>query len=285
LLTKPIGFTLNPFTLLANGIRNALYPISKHYYHKNYGLTIIENPDSLLTIANYVPRFCANVAQEGDINALAQQYKKHQEQFPDTDIIFYGDSRGAATMFNFIALHQPTEVKAAVLEGIFDSIDHVIKHIYYLNKSVRFEKLLHKLFALSATKYKRNGISPRECAEIMGDTIPLLFVTSLKDESVASQCTLYLYKRLKSRGHTNIHLLVLKNSAHTIYIIDDPNDQQLYETTVHAFYKYYGLPHNADKAALGQQSFLASQPTVEELTTQYPLPQCALCSYHEGSHA
>lgn len=277
-LRKPTGFTLNPFTTFMHGIRRDLFPLAERFFGEKYGITVIDNPHSRFTVLNYVPKFAAaNIGQTKDINTLHKYYNKHVKLHPNTNVILYGDSRGAATTFNFIALHKPQQIKAAVLEGIFDTVPHCIKHFAYDNKSVETEERLHQLLSMTMWKYRKNGINPRQCAETITDDIPLLFVTSLKDGICPPQGTIGLYKRLKERGHQKVHLLVLKDAFHPAYMMDNPEDKQLYETIVHAFYKHYNLPHNAHKAVKGQQPFLATQPAAKELAKLYPLPQCELC--------
>jgi hypothetical protein len=279
-LRKPTCFTTNPFTAFMNGVRrDLLFPLAQRFFGEKYGITVIDNPNSKLTVANYIPKFAASsVGQKKDIKALHKYYKKHIKNNPDTDIVLYGDSRGAATIFNFISLHKPEQVKAAVLEGIFDTIPHCIKHFLYDDKLPQAEARLHQLLSLSLGQYRRSGINPRKCAEFITDDIPLLFVISLKDGIIPPQSTIGLYKRLKERGHKNIYLLVLKKSLHPMYMIDDPEDQKVYESVVHAFYKKYNLPHNEAKAATGHSMFLATQPTIQQLATLYPLPLCDLCN-------
>ncbi len=277
---KPTKFTLNPVTACMNSVRRVIFPIAEYYFSKKYEIAWEDNPLSSSTVANYFPQpWSTNLAQKKDIQALKRHFEKHvNKHYPNTNVVLYGDSRGAATIFNFIALHNPAHVKAAVLEGIFDCIPHVIKHFLYDDKNPFIEKQLYTLFSMLVRKYRHDGTTPRKCAEIITDDIPLLFVISLKDGLISAQNTFWLYKRLKQRGFENIHLLVLKNSAHPAYMMDDPRDRHVYETTVHAFYRHYGLPHNAEKAAQGRASFAASQPTIEELSERYVLKQCEMCA-------
>lgn len=278
-LKKPKGFTFNPITAFINGIRRDLFPLAERYFTKKYGITVIDNPDSPLTVFNYTPNPSAsNIGQQKDIDALHKTYKEHIKKYPDLGVVLYGDSRGAATIFNFIAVHSPAKVKAVVLEGIFDTVPHCIKHFLYDDKNPEAEERLHQILSMVMCKYRKKGINPRQCAETIGDDIPLLLVTSLKDGLVPPQSTIGLYKRLKERGHKKIHLLVLKKSLHPIYMIDDPEDKKVYQSVVHAFYKYYDLPHNSAQASLGEKAFLTTQPQAHELKTLYPLPVCELCN-------
>jgi hypothetical protein len=277
-LKKPDGFTLNPFTSFTNSVRRGIFPLAKRYFDEKYQVTVEDNPASKLSVFNYFPRLsAANIGQQKDINALRKVYTQHCKFFPESDIVLYGDSRGAATIFNFLALYNAERVKAAVLEAVFDTVPHAIKHFLYEDKSKVTEACLHQLLSWTLWSYRKNGANPRKSAEIIGDTIPLLFVTSLKDGLVAAQCTINLYRRLVERGHKKVHLLVLKKSYHATYMIDDPADKQAYESVVHAFYKHYGLPHNSTKAAAAQHAFADTQPSPEQLKKLYVLAQCELC--------
>ena len=277
-LRKPTCFTLSPLTAYMNGVRRDLFPLMERYFGEKYGITVVDDPQSKLTVANFTPKFAAaNIGQAKDINALHKQYKKHIKKYPEMDVVLYGDSRGAATIFNFIALHKPEKVKAAVVEGIFDTVPHCIKHFLYEDKGPAAEERLHQILSFVMWKYRKDGINPQQCAEKIGDEIPLLLVTSLKDGLVPPQGTIGIYKRLRERGHKQVHLLVLKKSLHPAYMIDDPEDQKIYQAVVHAFYKQYNLPHNSQQAAAGKAAFAQTQPSVSQIAERYPLPVCELC--------
>ncbi len=278
-INKPTVSSWCPFTSVVNGFRVNLFPLVENFLHNKYGITVVDNPNSKLTVVNYLPRLASSdIGQQKDIKSLRKAYLRHVKKYPDLDLILYGDSRGAATIFNFITLHKPVRVKAAVLEGIFDTVPHCIKHFLYDNKQSHTENSLHQMLAWATWRYRANGINPLKCADTIDDHIPLLLVTSLKDGLVPAQGTINIYKKLKARGHHNVHLLVLQNSLHPIYMMDDAQDQKAYETVVHAFYKQYNLPHNYDKAAQGRKLFLATQPALADLDKLYPVVKCELCN-------
>lgn len=277
-LHKPNGFTLNPINAFINNVRKDLFPTAKRFFQDMFKVTVEDNPKSSKSVINYTLSLSnANVGQEQDIHRLYKAYKKHLVKHPDTNLILYGDSRGASTNFNFIALHNPPMVKAAVLEGIFDSLPHIIKHFMYIDKETCTETRLNKLTELVLGGYNKKARSPRDYAEIIHDDIPLLFVTSLNDSLCSPQGAMYLYNRLRERGHKRIHLLVLKNADHPRYMIHNPEDTKLYETVVHAFYKNYDLPHNNIKANAGKAMFDKTQPSATELKKMYNLPTCCIC--------
>ncbi len=277
-LHKPTCFTLNPITAYINGIRRDLFPIAQRFFQDIYDFSVEDNPDNQKSIVNYGFNFSkANIGQHKDIKALHRAYEKHLQKFSDLDIVLYGDSRGAVTIFNFIAKYNPERVKAAVLEGIFDDMPHLVKHFAYLDKGDRAEKRIIRTMNFVLGSYNNKGPFPRDFAEIITDDIPLLFVTSLKDGLCCPQGAMYLYNRLVERGHRNVHLVLLKSAFHPTYMLNNKEDKQLYETTVHAFYKHYGLPHNSVKAAEGSASFAATRPSATEIKKMYHLPRCAAC--------
>ncbi len=278
---KPYGFTLNPITGLVNKLRRDLFPFVQRIFQDKFEFSVENNFESNKSIVGYTFDLTqANLGQKKDIKALHKTYKAHIKKYPKTNIVLYGDSRGAATTFNFIAQHKPKQVKAAVLDGIFDTVPHCIKHFVYSDKSEETEKTMHDLIAFFLRSYKKKGHFPIDYADKITDDIPLLFVTSLKDGLTAPQCAFNLYIKLKKRGFKKIHLLVLEKSLHPCYMIDDPQDKITYENVVHAFYKFYNLPHNSLKAKEGKNEFEKTQISIEDLNSKYKnLGKCKLCCH------
>jgi hypothetical protein len=278
-LTKPTVFTMNPVKAIANSIRRQIYPLTERFMYERCGIHVIDNPESEISVTNYTWNFSkANIGQAADIKALQNAYAQHIQRYPNTDVILYGDSRGAATIFNFVAIDNPRQVKAAVIAGGFDAIPHLMKHSFFNDKDEESEKKLGNVLSFFAKKYRKEALSPRHYVETIADDIPILFVTSLNDWFVPAQSTFYLYNRMRERGLKNVHVLVLKKASHVGYMLDDAQDKEMYETVVHAFYKNYNLPHNQAKAQAGKAAFAQTQPTREFLATTYNLPRCMACS-------
>lgn len=246
---KQVNGTYNPLSHLeyfCTGLSN-----------KKYGVTVTKPEKwsgSCSVSGQSFNVFNINIGQDADITCLYETYLKHIERYPDTQIIGYGTSRGAATMFNFISWYQPKCVSALVLEGIFDTPDHVLRYRYGC-----LYPLVDKVLQ-SVTSYKKDGPSPLVNACEMPKDIPILLVTSLIDVAVPSECTLNVYTTLCAAGHKKVHLLILKNSKHPSYTLDDEQDKHDYKTVVHAFYKNYGLPHIPEWAEQGKEKFANSQP-------------------------
>jgi hypothetical protein len=279
-LRKPHGFTLNPVRAVMNTLRRDLFPLAKRYFQDNFHFTVEENPDSSKSIADYSFNFGqANIAQHKDIRALRKTYEQHAKRYPNSNMVLFGDSRGAATIFNFLAQKPRPGIKAAVMEGIFDTVPHCVKHFLYNNKDPRAEKRLNSILSLVMGSYKADGPSPLAYAQSAPKDLPLLLVTSLNDGIVAPQCTLTLYKKLKEQDPDKVHLLVLNNPSHPCYMIDNDADRELYENVVHAFYKHYGLAHNSARAQAGYNAFMHTQPTIAYIDQTYALATCSLCQH------
>jgi hypothetical protein len=78
--------------------------------------------------------------------------------------------------------------------------------------------------------------------------VPTLFVTSVKDDKVPYSSTQRLAKAVANAGHKNVFLLVLQNSLHKNYTWGNQTDIQVYQGVSNAFYKQYGIPHDAQSA-------------------------------------
>lgn len=272
-------FTFNPIKAFFNRVLRDMFPLTERFFGQKYGIEVSCDHALKDTVANYNFNLSrTNIAQRGDINALRKAYTAHVRAYPDTDIILYGDSRGAATVFNLIALDKPACVKAAVIEGIFDSVAHALKHFIYTDKEICTQERLEDSLCSVMRSYNKKAPTPLKYAEHINDDIPLLLITSLNDWIVSAQCTFNLYKKLKNRGHRKLHLLVLKDASHPGYMLDNTQDRNLYESVVHAFYEQYGLPYNQERALEGRAAFASTQPTTEELQELYPLPRCLLCA-------
>ena len=188
-----------------------------------------------------------NFGQERDIKILSDNYDICCQKKLSNEIVAYGNSRGAATVFDFIATEyaQKSEkcIKAVVLEGCFDA--------------VRYVTWLNPILSLLPS-YSAYGIAPindfliQQFVEVCTRyEIPVLCITSLRDEIVPSDNTKNLCNALKNAGLENFYLLELQRSRHSFYMLDDEEDIRRYLSVVHAFYRYYNLSYNEALAQEG----------------------------------
>lgn len=174
--------------------------------------------------------FTLNLAQDGDI-AVAKRRILNSED----DIILYGCSRGAATAVSVLA-HLPDDalarIKLVVLEGVFDSVEHVIDRRF----PPPFRPLIRSL--LTHSQYRATGSSPIGLVDLLPKNIPIVIITSRTDTIVHPACTLNLYRRLSERM-ANVHLITLNHSSHSGYATDDVGDIGRYYTKLMEIYARY----------------------------------------------
>lgn len=201
-----------------------------------------------------------NFGQELDVMNFKYNYENHLLRLNDNyknynkNVILYGFSRGAATIFNFMAVHKPLQVKALVCEGIFDSVPNILQ-LRFKNTYKIMLKILEKF-----TSFKTNSISPISSVNEIPLNLPILFISSYSDYIVSYKSTYNLYKTLRELGHNKVHILILKKPGHLNYVFHNTEDKNVYEQAVHAFYKKYKLPYIEELALKGQKYFEMTQP-------------------------
>lgn len=215
-----------------------------------YAIEVIGESKTGFTLKPYfIDPYKINFGQDLDIKILSDQYDACCRSNLPESIILYGNSRGAATAFNFIATEYGKKIdkriRAIILEGCFDA--------------VRYVTWLHPLLRL-LPKYAPMGISPiddliiKKFVEICSqNSIPVLCITSRADRIVPYANTKNLCMKLKEAGLKDFYLVELQRSGHIGYMLDDKKDTQFYLIVVHAFYKKYKCSHNAALAVEGAQ--------------------------------
>lgn len=197
--------------------------------------------------------FNNNFGQQADLDVIKIAYETHKNAYPDDKMLVWGCSRGAAAACTFVCTESADvadHVQLVVLEGCFDSSVSVIEKRFKRFGKSGIKRI--KSFFEKRTQWRQKGISPLAVLDKWPDNVPVLFVTSRKDSVVPMECAVNCAKQLKKfKPNVNVYLLVLENSSHAGYAIDNYADRVLYENVVNAFYKKYGWKHDAVKAALG----------------------------------
>lgn len=201
-----------------------------------------------------------SLGQENEIQALANAYAhiKHN------NVVSMGYSRGAATLLNWLASRNPTNVVAAIAESPYDSITSALDFFCH-NAGVGWIPLsiLYSSPNLFFGKFDYKGIFPIKVIQHINQNIPLLLVASLEDALVPAYSTANLYTRLLQYGHPHVYFLLLDKGAHG-YLLENA-DAHIYLNAVHAFYKKYDLPHNKAFAAHGEAILAQCQPSKKEV--------------------
>jgi len=168
------------------------------------------------------------------------------------EIVIFGLSRGASAALNLMALYNPPQVKALVLESPFDTVGSIIDnkrkqlHLEWLSHDTG-EYIMEKIFR----HYNRNGIRPIDMVSDIRKELPILIICSKEDPLVPWYSSIQLYKKLKESGHLSVHLFLADHGKHSRILCDQ--DGNTYQAVVHAFYEKYGLPHNAEFALQGRK--------------------------------
>ena len=208
-----------------------------------------------------------NLGQEKDINRLKEACEYALKKIPTcTGLVLAGVSRGSSTIWNFIALHKPHYVKAAILESPYDSLKSVVRHLlrrYYVSWFPFSRHICMKLVDRHFPLLKINGVFPLTVAQQMTKNIPILLVHPVKDKVVPVNSSRRLYLKLRLMGHERIHLLELPMGSHA-KSIQGPYGA-MFQYTTHAFYKKYNLPHEESFAEKGHIYLAATQPSIEEI--------------------
>ena len=224
----------------------------------------LDYQDAGLKLGNISLHFWnAAVAQEDDMKMLATAFNKSLKP-----VVLFGESRGASTIINCLAggLMRPELINGVVLDSPFDHAKNVMHFLitqFRLGEYVSPEAA-EKLIPYIYHNYKLLGTHPIDAIDSITDDIPMLLIASKEDRMVPWTCSIALYKRLRASGHSKVHLALLSHGSHGWLITGKCADT--YKSIVHAFYKHYGIQHNAVLAERGAVLFrVFCQPSDKEL--------------------
>lgn len=240
--------------------------VNKHYLiEKN--LFTFDFPDATQRFWRVNFPQCS-LGQANDIYAFYKAFIETKETLvsrnTSQDLVLIGLSRGASVILSFLALFNASNVKAAVIESPFDSLYNVVKaKLNSFDKVPGLTNIVYSLLGTCFMQHKRHGICPLDIVQHIPQDLPLLFIASKQDTTVPYERTLDLYAKLLKTGHTNAHILILDTGRHSKLLIDEQGD--IYQNTVHAFFKKYHLPHNPSFAIQGQETLAKCQPTIQDL--------------------
>ncbi|MBY0110376.1 MAG: prolyl oligopeptidase family serine peptidase [Candidatus Babeliaceae bacterium] len=207
------------------------------------------------------------IGQSADVDRLAHEVNKYDEP-----VVLFGESRGAATIINYLASKHATSgrVVAAVLDSPFDRLKSVLAlrlKLLGLQRLLSPESI-ERLVPYICLKYKPHGAQPIESIEKINPTIPLMLIASTQDDIVPHACSIELYKKLLKQGHERVYLLLLSQGKHG-WIMQGPK-AKIYRKVVYAFYQKYSIDHGIqDDHEMSTSSYDILQdlckPTLEQL--------------------
>jgi alpha-beta hydrolase superfamily lysophospholipase len=185
----------------------------------------------------------SSLGQDNEVECLHTICEKTKET-KASNLILYGVSRGASTIINYMGKHNPSYVKALILESPFDCVENVVHSTIKPIGLGWLPSSAHHGFAETFYgKYKRDGMHPIDMiTKITNKDLPILFICSKKDDLVPCSSTQALYYKCKELGFTNAYILVLKSGQHA-HFLENSKSHDIYQNTVHAFYKKFKLPY------------------------------------------
>jgi len=215
-----------------------------------------------------VKRQHTSLAQDNEIARLDEIYQKACAINKTGKIILFGLSRGASTILNFTATHQPKQVLALILESPFDCVESII-----INKLKQFRMPVNdrtiawgqKVMSFLFSHYNPQGIHPVDVLDTIDKNIPIFIVCSKQDKLVPCTSSANIYKKFVESGHKKVHFLIVDSGNHSKILWDA--QEEVYRHCTHAFYKKYNLPYNAEYADLGEPIIETTQPDLQTLTT------------------
>ena len=220
------------------------YKIGKKTYHNtryliNRPFITFNYPDAYEGFL-HINRKETSFAQDNEIYRLKLAFEKTVQyaKKKGTDkkkIVIFGLSRGASVALNFMALYNPPEVKALVLESPFDAVSTIIDnqrkqlHLEWLSHDTG-EYIMESIFR----RYDRNGIRPIDMVSSIRKDLPVLIICSKEDSFTPWHSSMQLYQKFKEFGHSSVHLFVVDHGKHSRILGDQ--DGNTYQKIVHTFY-------------------------------------------------
>lgn len=227
--------------------------------NKMFGITITHTGfEPMETLEGHAVRTdLMSLGQTIDIEEHRKRYNLCREQYPDSDIILYGVSRGAATTFDAAACnhYDMDKVKLIVLEACFDSVSSAAHNSPIFFHAKKIEKAFIKILS-KKMQFNNKGVAPIKLVNVFPAGVPVLFITSKSDKIVPECCVRRLANALEKRGKNPIYLLVLEHSSHPKYMMDNKQDAENYRDCLHALYKHLDLPYVPKFAHAGENKRL-----------------------------
>jgi len=230
------GWTLNPLHLLMQAVT---YCYKSWYYYWSQGEQ-----------GHHIYMTAVDIAGPTEVAEHAEAWRAYNHHLDTVSkiadhghgikrqLVLFGTSRGAATVFTSVSLstaYERRHLKLVVLEAPFHSVEQALHYRYG-------EALLGPLaFSLvkQYTNFSENFLSPARAAWKFPLDVPVVFVTSEVDQVVPPNHTKFLIDLLKVRQHPAVHHLRLENSEHSAMSLGDGEDQQRYVKFMAEMYERY----------------------------------------------
>lgn len=179
----------------------------------------------------------AFMGQGPDVAVLASTVAQN---LADDPFVLFGICRGGCAAINYIAKHNPQNLKALVIESTPASMPALLHaKMAQVGLSAKHDE---KFFRALFHAYPKNSIPPMQVLKnIANKELPILILHSKEDKNIPFEHALMLYISFKEHGFTNVFLVQL-HGKHAYSLQEDAFN---YLTAVHSFYKQFDLPCTA----------------------------------------
>lgn len=181
-----------------------------------------------------------HMGQNDDILKLIKTIKSAPS---DNNLILFGCSRGAATILNTLAQHNPQNVKALVLDATPADMPATIKPL--LAQIGINPDYSNTIFSFIFSAYQKNSMTTLQAiSKITNKNLPILLLHSQTDAKIPVQHSYQLYQEFIRQGFCNVELIIVPEGNHS-FLLQNEKVKPLYLQAVHHFYKKYNLPYDA----------------------------------------
>lgn len=211
---------------------------------------------------NYINRQNMYMGQGKDIQVIAQEIDPLQEY------ILFGLCRGGAAIINYMALHNPANIKALVLDEVPANMFEIVERIIFMDKNGRripsTPLQLERWFRWCFPVYPKNSKNTIDTIPgIKNKDLPIFLSYANKETTFHFPSSAWKnYIAFKKAGFKNVYLCQLQHYGQNA----QGHDRQVYLESLHSFYKNFGLPYNPEYAILTDQQLEELQPSLESIT-------------------
>lgn len=201
------------------------------------------------------------MGQGKDIETIAQ------EIIPTENYILFGLCRGGAAIINYMALYNPDNIQALVLDEVPANMFDIVEKIVFMDKNgkkipstpIQLERWFRWCFPLYP-KNSKNTINT--IPFIKNKDLPIFLSYAIKDTTFHFPSSAWKnYIAFKKAGFKNVYLCQLQNYGQNA----QGQDREIYLKSLHSFYKKFGLPYNPEYALLTEEELQLLQPALKTI--------------------
>jgi len=241
-----------PTTVYCPGLGDSKYEI-----HGLVDLGIVQKPAKGIALKKEND---ADLGQLADIETLKNNLD------PKKNHILYGTSRGGSTAINYTATHNPTNIKALIIDATPADMLNVVDEIQYKVGIFVFWTKSQKEWAtrLLFPHFPANSMPPMQAiAHIKNKELPVFIVHSNNDPIVNVRSAWENYKAFKQASFPHVYLCELQECGHMGN--SSGPDSLIYKQALHSFYKKHGFQYDKNHAILTESQLLQFQPSIESI--------------------